>query len=441
MRFGFSVDMPAARRASCQRRLSASPPSMQASDDPIVDVPIDLLGVGRVPQRRDHLPAAGLDRGGLRVLVLVDHVLVGRLGVQLVGERIHPRADEGREVQPRVAVEHRLVVDDLVGRLGQRLPRRQDVEREVGRLARAGEHRVELILIADAGERVGGLARRDVSVVVVMRLMLWRRAQPCHHALRSDVRTARDSYARRHDAEPQHPTPPRGVGIRDRIAVLHARRGALLRRRASVRWPTHATFFVGALFFTAGRLHPARAERPATAAARTPIARIVFDWWAAAVQFVGTLFFNVSTTEGLIAAIRIAGSSSGWRPDALGSICFLVASAFAVVATTERDSLWDPRARTWRCTVAEHGRLGVLRHLRDRRLRDPRRRGPRQRALGERRARSSAALCFLVAALLSRPATLRGGRSAERGDGLGARPERPRARACGSRGSRPRRSP
>jgi len=37
-------------------------------------------------------------------------------------------------------------------------------------------------------------------------------------------------------------------------------------------------------------------------------------------------------------------------PRRLGSICFLVASALAVVATSDRDGLWDPKARSWRCT-------------------------------------------------------------------------------------------
>ena len=36
-----------------------------------------------------------------------------------------------------------------------------------------------------------------------------------------------------------------------------------------------------------------------------------------------------------------------WRPDVLGSICFLVASALAIAATTHRDRLWDPEARNW----------------------------------------------------------------------------------------------
>ena len=132
---------------------------MHASDDPIVDVPIDFSASGEFHSDGDHLPAAGLDRRRLRVLVLVDHVLVGRLGVEPVGVRVHPGAHERGEVQPGVAVEHRLVVDDLVGGLGERLARRQDVEREVGRLARAGEQRIELVLIAEAGRmRESGVA-------------------------------------------------------------------------------------------------------------------------------------------------------------------------------------------------------------------------------------------------------------------------------------------
>lgn len=113
---------------------------------------------------------------------------------------------------------------------------------------------------------------------------------------------------------------------------------------------TNATFFVGAIFFTlaafiqlalSGRRPPRRGVYSADR----------WDWWAAAVQFAGTLFFNASTTEALITAINPDTQvNSGWRPDAFGSICFLIASTFAVIATTDRDRLWDPSARTWQCT-------------------------------------------------------------------------------------------
>lgn len=113
---------------------------------------------------------------------------------------------------------------------------------------------------------------------------------------------------------------------------------------------TNATFALGAVFFTlaafiqlalSGRRPPRRASSRSDRA----------DWWAAAVQFVGTLLFNVSTITALLNAINAdLPGGSGWRPDAWGSICFLLASALAVVATTDREGLWDPRARTWRCT-------------------------------------------------------------------------------------------
>lgn len=110
------------------------------------------------------------------------------------------------------------------------------------------------------------------------------------------------------------------------------------------------TFFVGALFFTAAAFIQLSlsGRRPPRHGTNRPD---LFDWWAAAVQFAGTLFFNVSTSFALAHAINEgARVNSGWRPDAFGSICFLVASAFAVVATTGRDRLWDPAARTWQCT-------------------------------------------------------------------------------------------
>lgn len=113
---------------------------------------------------------------------------------------------------------------------------------------------------------------------------------------------------------------------------------------------TNLTFFIGAIFFTlaaliqlllSGRRPPRRgSNRPDRA-----------DWWAAAVQFAGTLFFNLSTSAALITALNEnARIGSGWRPDAWGSVCFLIASGFAVAATTDREGLWDPRARSWRCT-------------------------------------------------------------------------------------------
>ena len=106
-----------------QRQLIARPASITASLEPTVRradraarvVVAQSLGVEEVGHHR-HAPR--LDRRGHRVLVLVDHVLVERLGHQLLGLGVHPGRDEGGEVEPRAAVEHQLVVDEAVGRFG-----------------------------------------------------------------------------------------------------------------------------------------------------------------------------------------------------------------------------------------------------------------------------------------------------------------------------------
>ena len=80
-----------------------------------------LIGVLRVPQAREDRDAAHLELGGLRVLVLVDHVLVEALGHERLRLRLHPGGDERRQVEAGVAVDHQLVVDDLVGHVRRNL--------------------------------------------------------------------------------------------------------------------------------------------------------------------------------------------------------------------------------------------------------------------------------------------------------------------------------
>lgn len=111
-----------------------------------------------------------------------------------------------------------------------------------------------------------------------------------------------------------------------------------------------ATFFVGSLFFTAAGFIQLglSGRRPLRRGTNRPDR---FDWWSAAIQFAGTLFFNVSTWQALAAAIRDPSElGAGWRPDAFGSVAFLVSSALAVVATKDRGQLWDRDARSWHGT-------------------------------------------------------------------------------------------
>lgn len=102
------------------------------------------------------------------------------------------------------------------------------------------------------------------------------------------------------------------------------------------------TFFVGSIFFTgasAVQYHETRAApvgvEPAFTGPRGIRALLGWsprriDWWAAAVQLAGTLFFNATT----FAATRSGLSTDQerrliWAPDLAGSICFLVASWLA----------------------------------------------------------------------------------------------------------------
>lgn len=108
----------------------------------------------------------------------------------------------------------------------------------------------------------------------------------------------------------------------------------------------NATYALGSVFFTAAalvqwRLTP-RWRRNGWRDAGWS------DWWAAAVQFAGTLLFNVSTFAALVPGLTPGEDTAAvWQPDAYGSVAFLAASVLAVHACTLRDRLWDPTARTW----------------------------------------------------------------------------------------------
>ena len=125
------------------------------------------------------------------------------------------------------------------------------------------------------------------------------------------------------------------------------------------RWDA-VTFFIGSLFFTsAGFLTYREAVDAGPQAPGAPRRRFfVFqprriDWWATAVQLAGTVFFNASTGN----AVRVdlsaqAANQHVWRPDAVGSICFLVASALAWFEVCHGWAAWRPRSWSWWITLA-----------------------------------------------------------------------------------------
>jgi predicted membrane channel-forming protein YqfA (hemolysin III family) len=100
------------------------------------------------------------------------------------------------------------------------------------------------------------------------------------------------------------------------------------------------TYFVGSIFFTVAAYLQ---WRPA---AREPRS---IDWWASAIQLAGTLFFNVSTFEGMRRGLDAHETNLRvWTPDAFGSICFLVSSELAYVGVCRRWFCVRARSRPWR---------------------------------------------------------------------------------------------
>src|SRR4051794_21197940 len=101
------------------------------------------------------------------------------------------------------------------------------------------------------------------------------------------------------------------------------------------------TFFAGSIFFTAGgamqvwlSLHGPRSAL-----------------WVAGVQSAGTLFFNVTTFAAMHTALTNPEYDRlVWRPDAFGSICFLVSGAIGYAASERhgwlpargQDGGWPP---------------------------------------------------------------------------------------------------
>ncbi len=97
-------------------------------------------------------------------------------------------------------------------------------------------------------------------------------------------------------------------------------------------------FFVGSIFFTSaaalqwletinadmGLAHRRHRLRIASLEPRR------IDWWASGVQLVGTVLFNVDTFRALQAGLDAQEYDRlVWTPDALGCVCFLVASGLA----------------------------------------------------------------------------------------------------------------
>ena len=126
-------------------------------------------------------------------------------------------------------------------------------------------------------------------------------------------------------------------------------------------------FFVGSLFFTSAAVlqwletinsDPGPGER----AGRFKVVTFEpgrIDWWSSGVQLVGTVFFNFTTLRALQTSVESSSYDQlVWRPDALGSICFLVSGYLAYLEVSGR--LWSWPKRTLESRIVTVNLLGCV---------------------------------------------------------------------------------
>ncbi|MGY4711147.1 hypothetical protein ACXDF8_16555 [Mycolicibacterium sp. CBM1] len=95
--------------------------------------------------------------------------------------------------------------------------------------------------------------------------------------------------------------------------------------------------FVGSWFFTAAAGMQLALSGPAPAAER----------YSSAIQFAGTVLFNISTGVAVWAHATGIRRHYVWTPDALGSVAFLVSAALGVAAATAAAGLVAFGSRDW----------------------------------------------------------------------------------------------
>lgn len=123
----------------------------------------------------------------------------------------------------------------------------------------------------------------------------------------------------------------------------------------------NTVFFVGSIFFTLAAylqfLGAVNADR-ISAIAHRKVPQVRFRWfewrpgeigWLSAfTQFIGTILFNVNTFDALLPGLDwLQEDLLIWTPDAMGSLCFLAASALALIEYGDGRWGWRPRDVSW----------------------------------------------------------------------------------------------
>ncbi|WP_445166593.1 hypothetical protein ACTXG7_22505 [Mycolicibacterium sp. Dal123E01] len=95
--------------------------------------------------------------------------------------------------------------------------------------------------------------------------------------------------------------------------------------------------FIGSWFFTTAAWMQLMLAKPP----------LRLEWLSAAIQFAGTILFNISTGAAVWAHATGARRHYVWAPDALGSTAFLVSAALGVAAATIAIGLIALGSRDW----------------------------------------------------------------------------------------------
>lgn len=104
------------------------------------------------------------------------------------------------------------------------------------------------------------------------------------------------------------------------------------------------TFFVGSVFFTSAAFLQ-------LVQSRDPV-----DWWASAIQFAGTIWFNINTYDAMQTGLSTQQQNLRiWTPDFIGSICFLLSSYLAVWAVCNGPWCFARNDSDWWTSVVNLG--------------------------------------------------------------------------------------
>ena len=125
------------------------------------------------------------------------------------------------------------------------------------------------------------------------------------------------------------------------------------------------TFFVGSIFFTsASTVQMALAWHAGDEGRTLTRSEALLSkhpaWTSAWIQWFGTLAFNVTTFWGAVEAAgnQYVANEVVWRPDAVGSVLFLVSSAIALMPDVRRHRHGHARDRSW--TISAVNMLGSI---------------------------------------------------------------------------------